>query len=58
MVEWPVIITLVLLIVICHLIVENQALDPLLFLSVRLLLASHGNRKIGVRRQVDGPRLQ
>lgn len=32
-------------VVICHLVVKNQILDPLLFLPIRLLLALHGNSK-------------
>ena len=49
MVEWSFIITVAGLSVIGHFIVENQVLDPLLFLSVCLLLAPHGYGKAGIR---------
>lgn len=40
-----------------HLVVENQVLDPLLFLPVCLLLTFHCNSKARIRRQVDSASL-
>lgn len=39
-------------------VIQHQVLDALLFLTFRLLLVSHSNRKVGIGRKFQRPSLQ
>lgn len=51
-------LTIITLLLIRQLVVQNQVFDALLFLPVGLLLSPHGNGKARIRRQINSTSLE
>lgn len=45
--------TIMGLIVVSEIVIQDEVLDPLLFLAFGLLLGFHGNSELGIRWQID-----